>query len=79
VIVGHPPFARAWMEQWRAAGEALAAQRTAELRALTDEQAQAATLALLDLGATLPLAAEREMSSGLVVQQAILHGRTRSP
>ncbi|CAN5850207.1 hypothetical protein BH23CHL8_BH23CHL8_30680 [soil metagenome] len=66
------------MEQWKAAREALVEQRTAELRALTDEQAQAATLALLDLGATLPLASERETGSGLVVQQAILHRRPPS-
>jgi hypothetical protein len=70
-----PPFARAWMEQWKAAAVALAEQRAVELRSMTDAEAQAATLALLDLGASLPLAPGRETTSGLVVQQALFHAR----
>lgn len=71
-------FARAWMAQWRAAAAALAEQRVRELRALTDEDARSAIAALLDLGASLPISPERERTSGLVIQQALLH-RTRPP
>ena len=70
-----PDFARDWMEQWKAASEALAEQRAHELRTLTDAEAQIATLALLELGAACPLAAERETTSGLVEQQALFHRR----
>ena len=68
-------FARAWMAQWRGAAVALAEQRARELRALTDEEACAAIAALLDLGASLPIPPERERTSGLVIQQALLHRR----
>jgi hypothetical protein len=61
------------MATWRAAARALEAQRTSELRDLTDDAARAATLALLELGASTPLPPERVSSSGLVEQQAILH------
>ena len=71
-------FARAWMAQWRGAAVALAEQRIRELRALTDEDARAATLALLDLGASLPIPPDREKTSGLVIQQALFH-RKRAP
>src|SRR5688500_2388746 len=74
-----PSFARAWMAQWRAAGPALAEQKRHELRALTDDQARAATDALLELGASLPLHSSRESSSGLVTQQAVLHSRRFTP
>lgn len=70
-----PAFAEAWMAQWRDAGPALAEQKRHELRALTEEQALAATDALLEIGASLPLSASRESTSGLVTQQAILHSR----
>jgi hypothetical protein len=66
------------MAQWRRAGLELAEQRIHELRTLTDEEARAATLALLELAASLPVAPEREHTSGLVVQQALLH-RKRAP
>jgi hypothetical protein len=66
-------FDKAWMAQWRDAAAALAEQRTRELRALTDENARAAIAALLDLGASLPIAPERERTSGLVIQQALFH------
>ena len=65
------------MAQWRAAAVALAEQRVRELRALTEEDARAATLALLDLGASLPIAPEREKTSGLVTQQALFHRKRR--
>jgi hypothetical protein len=68
-----PHFARAWLEQWRGAALELAEQKRLELRSLTDEQARAATDALLEIGASLPLPASRERTSGLVTQQAILH------
>ena len=70
-------FDRAWMAQWRAASVALAAQRVRELRALTEEDARAATQALLDLGASLPIPPEREKMSGLVIQQALFHRKHR--
>jgi hypothetical protein len=66
-------FDQAWMAQWRHAAAALAEQRVRELRALTEEEARAATMALLDLGASLPIAPERERTSGLVIQQALFH------
>ena len=66
-------FDRAWMAQWRAAAVALAEQRVRELRALTEEDARAAIVALLDLGASLPVSSEREKTSGLVTQQALFH------
>jgi hypothetical protein len=68
-----PAFAAAWMAQWREAAPALAEQRRRELRALTVEGARAATDALLDLAVALPLPAHRTTSSGLVIQQAMLH------
>ena len=70
-------FDRAWMTQWRDAAVALAAQRVRELRALTDEEAQAAIAVLLDLGASLPIPPEREKTSGLVIQQGLFHRKRR--
>jgi hypothetical protein len=61
------------MAQWRAAAVALAEQRARELRALTEEDARAAIVALLDLGVSLPISPERERTSGLVTQQALFH------
>jgi hypothetical protein len=66
-------FGPAWMAQWRAAAVALAEQRARELRALTEEDARAAIVALLDLGVSLPISPERERTSGLVTQQALFH------
>ena len=66
-------FGPAWMAQWRGAAVALAEQRARELRALTEEDARAAIVALLDLGASLPISPERERTSGLVIQQALFH------
>jgi len=66
------------MAQWRAAAVALAEHRARELRGLTEDDARAAILALLDLGTSLPLPPEREQTSGLVIQQALFH-RARPP
>lgn len=63
------------MEQWRAAGPALAGVRRRELARLSDEAALAATHALLDLAARLPLDPQRVTTSGLVAQQQLLHRR----
>ena len=65
------------MRQWRAAAAALADQKEHELRAMTEAEARAAMLAVLDLGAALPLDPARESTSGLVTQQALLHSRRR--
>ena len=70
-----PEFAQEWMDQWQRAGRALAKQRARELREMTEEGARAATVDLLDLGARTPLPEHRLRWSGLVVQQALLHGK----
>ncbi|MBV9142746.1 MAG: hypothetical protein JO115_17845 [Pseudonocardiales bacterium] len=59
---------RAVVAQWRAAGPALAQVRRRELREMTDEQALAAALALLDL---LPHVPPKVGGSGLVEQQRL--------
>ena len=59
------------MSQWRLAGDALAAQRVAELQAMTDDAALAAAEAVLELAALAPLSAERLSFSRLVLQQAL--------
>jgi hypothetical protein len=59
---------RAVVAQWRAAGPALAEMRRRELREMTDEQALAAVLALLDLMPHLP---PKVGGSGLVEQQRL--------
>jgi hypothetical protein len=63
------------MAQWRAAGPALEEIRAREIRALTDEEALAASEDLLSLAASTPLPPERLRWSGLVAQQALLHRR----
>jgi hypothetical protein len=70
-----PTFAEEWMAQWRRAANELAEQKRLDLRSLTDEDARAATEALLELAATLPLPGDRQATSGLVIQQAILHSK----
>jgi hypothetical protein len=69
------PDERRWIEQWRAAGPALAALRRRELREMSDEQALAAAESLLALAAVLPLDPKPSERSGLVAQQALLHRR----
>jgi len=66
---------RRWIEQWHGAGPALAALRRRELAALGDEQALAATEALLSLAAGCAPDPRRIATSGLVAQQALLHRR----
>jgi uncharacterized protein YidB (DUF937 family) len=66
---------KAWAMQWRRAAGALEAQRKDELRALSGQEALAASDALLSLAATLPLAMDRLTGSGLVSQQALFHRR----
>ena len=68
---------RAWMMQWRRAAVALEEQRGRELRALTDQDALAASDALLSLATALPLDTNRLTDSGLVRQQALFHRRGR--
>ncbi len=58
--------ARRWMQQWRVAAKELPLRKAAELAALTDEQALAATEALLSLATPPP-----ERGSGLVEQQRL--------
>ena len=64
-----------WMKQWRSASLALAEQRKRELRALSAEQALAASDALLSLAPLFALSPDRVAASGLVRQQALLHRR----
>ena len=63
------------MDQWRAAGPALARQRERELRSLSDHRALAAADALLSLVGLVGLPEDRRRSSGLVAQQALFHRR----
>jgi hypothetical protein len=60
------------MAQWRKAAAALEEQRARELREMTEEQAAAATEALLDLARSAPLNPGRETQSGLVELQSYL-------
>jgi hypothetical protein len=66
---------RRWMGQWRQAAVALARQRRAELRALSDRDALAASHALLALVSVVVLPLDRLRDSGLVQQQALFHRR----
>lgn len=65
---------KAWMAQWRSAGEALAAVRQEELARMSDAEAEAAVLALGDLPSPeLPASP----TSGLVEQQRLFHAVRR--
>ena len=66
------PNARAWIEQWRAAADALPRRRARELAALSEADALAAASDLLSL-ATPPA----ERGSGLVEQQRIFASAPR--
>lgn len=68
---------REWVEQWKAAAEALADRRRLDLRLMSEEEALAAAENLLSLAETVVLNPARRSSSGLVEQQAILHGFSR--
>ncbi len=65
------------MMQWRRAAVALEEQRKRELRALSDQEALAASDALLSPALILPLDASRLTDSGLARQQALFHLRRR--
>jgi hypothetical protein len=67
-----------WVEQWKAAAEALADRRRLDLRLMSEDEALAAAENLLSLVETVALNPARRSSSGLVEQQAILHGRSRA-
>jgi hypothetical protein len=67
-----------WVEQWKAAAEALADRRRRDLRLMSEDEALAAAENLLSLVETVALNPARRSSSGLVEQQAILHGRSRA-
>jgi hypothetical protein len=77
MVVG-PGQAQAWARQWAEAATALAEERRASLAALTDAEAAAAALALLDLAASLPPDPAADSTSGFVEQQALFH-RRRTP
>ncbi len=67
-----------WSEQWRAAGQALRAQRERELASLSDDEALAAAEMLLTVAAAVGLPPVQRTSSGLVQQQALFHRRARA-
>jgi hypothetical protein len=64
---------RAWLEQWRGAAAALEAQRRAELRSMSAEEALAAAEAVLALANPARMGDSRRRSSGLVEQQRLFH------
>jgi len=64
-----------WVEQWKRAAVALAEQRRRELSELTEEQALAASEALLSIAPLARLHPSRRTTSGLVEQQALFHRR----
>ena len=68
---------RAWMEQWRNAAMALEEQRKRELRRLSDQDALAASEAVLSLALLTPIPSARLADSGLVRQQRLFHRRSR--
>jgi hypothetical protein len=67
-----PPHAAAWLEQWRAAGPALAAERRRELQALTPARALAAAEALLSLAGPVERDHPRWHTTGLVEFQRLM-------
>ncbi len=69
---------RQWIAQWRAAGDALRAQRARELAALSDEEVLAAAETLLTVADAAGLPPVQRTTSGLVQQQALFHRKARS-
>lgn len=63
---------KAWARQWARAGEALAEVRRSELRALTAEQALAASDDLLSMFDRFSPSSARWTTSGLVELQRLL-------
>ena len=68
-----PPYATVWMQQWRAAGPALAAHRRRELGALTDAEALAAAHDLLAAAPPCSPRDPRWHTSALIELQRLLH------
>ena len=64
-----------WVQQWSEAAQALEEQRRNELRALSPEDALAASDALLALTTPKEVAAARRTYSGLVEQQRLFQRR----
>lgn len=69
---------REWLRQWKNAAEALAEQRRNDLQRMTDAEALAGAGNLLSLVETVARNPARNVSSGLVTQQALLHRRSRA-
>jgi hypothetical protein len=67
-----PPHATAWLEQWRAAAPALAAERRRELGGLTAGRALEAADALLSLAPPVDRDHLRWRTSGLVEFQRLI-------
>jgi hypothetical protein len=76
-VKAHPPFARAWLAQRRAAATNLAVLAAEELRALGEEEALRRADALLSMVRPEELSEERRTSSGFVEQQRRFHGTAR--
>lgn len=64
-------FARAYVKRWTETGRLLEEVRWCELAALDEDSALRASDALLEYGASLPLAPRRREWSGLVEQQRL--------
>lgn len=69
--------AREYVKGWAETGRLLEEQRWRELASLTDEQALAASNALILAALQVPLPEARQTWSGLVEQQALFHRRRR--
>ncbi len=77
-MVEDPASLRRWVAQWRETGAVLAEMRREHLRRLSEEDALAATHALLSLADSAFISPSRRATSGLVQQQALLR-RLRRP
>jgi nitroreductase len=72
-----PAWHRQWLEQWKRAGVELARERKRALRGMTDDEALAASEAVLALADPSKLSSSRRETSGLVEQQALFHSNSR--
>ncbi len=71
-MVTLPAYAHLWLQQWRAAGSALAEHRRRELEVLTDAGALAAATELLAIAPACSPDDPRWHTSGLVELQRLL-------
>ena len=71
-----PTWQHQWLEQWKSAAVELALERKKALREMTDEQALAASEALLALADPSALSPGRLRTSGLIEQQALFHSNS---